>query len=145
MTTLRRSARICAVQILYPLALGERGLDRKFDARDATAKFWNHFEAPEEAKAYADTLVQGVAEHLADIDAALGRASAHWRLDRMAKVDLTILRLAAYEMLYEQQVPHEVVIDEAVELTKQFSTAEAASFINGVLGPLVDERKVRAL
>jgi len=140
MSTTRRSARVCAVQILYKLALsGELDVDH------ALKSFYDHFEAPEEAKAYAEILVRGVASHVADLDEQLGKSSKHWRLERMAKVDLTILRLAAYELLYEHDVPHEVVIDEALELVKQFSTAEAGAFVNGVLAPLVDERKIRVL
>lgn len=131
------------MQVLYPLALGPDGVNAHFEPEQSIALFWKHFEAPEEARQYADKLVRGVHQKRADIDGALGKASKHWRLDRMAKVDLTILRLAAYEMLFELDVPHEVVIDEAVELTKQFSTSEAASFVNGVLSPLVEERAVR--
>ncbi|MCC6807577.1 MAG: transcription antitermination factor NusB [Deltaproteobacteria bacterium] len=143
MSTTRRSARICAVQILYPLSLGDSGVNTHFDPEQSIGLFWKHFEAPEDAKTYADRLVRGVSGTRDEIDRALAAASKHWRLDRMAKVDLTILRLATYEMLFELDVPHEVVIDEAVELTKQFSTAEAAAFVNGVLAPLVEERSLR--
>ncbi len=143
MSTTRRSARICAVQILYPLSLGDSGINTHFDPEQSISLFWKHFEAPDDAKQYADRLVRGVSTKLGEIDKTLTTASKHWRLDRMAKVDLTILRLSAYEMLFELEVPHEVVIDEAVELTKQFSTSEAAAFVNGVLAPLVEERALR--
>src|SRR5690242_16583431 len=123
MGTTRRSARICALQILYPLALGD---GREFNPTQAIAQFWQHFEAPEDARVYAERLVRGVVGKLVDIDKALEGSSKHWRIERMAKVDLTILRLGAYELLFEPEVPHEVVIDEAVELTKQFSTTEAS-------------------
>jgi N utilization substance protein B len=123
--------------MLYPLALGEvgEGLEQEM------ASFWEHFEAPGDARAYADALVRGVAAHLGEIDEALRSASANWRLERMAKVDLAILRLAAYELLYEPEVPAEVVVDEAIELTKRFSTLEATSFVNGVLSPIVGQRQ----
>ncbi len=138
MSATRRAARVSAVQILYPLALSPT-----FDVDAAISAFYSHFEAAAEAKSYAEQLVRGVAAHLADIDAQLARASKNWRLERMSKVDLTILRLCAYELLYEPSVPHEVAIDEALELVKQFSTPEAGAFVNGVLAPLVDERKLR--
>jgi len=82
---------------------------------------------------YARSLVTGVAEHSADIDALLSGYAGDWPLARMPSVDRAILRLAAYELLYCPDIPAAVAIDEAVELAKSLSTDESPAFVNGVL------------
>jgi N utilization substance protein B len=109
-------------------------LDRAVD------EFWLHFSAPEGAREYADILVRGVVGALARLDDRLTRASTNWRLERMARIDLAILRLAAFELTESVDVPREVAIDEAVELAKTFSSDEAGKFVNGVLAGLVSTK-----
>lgn len=124
----RRKARESALALLYscditecdPVALIEEG---RYPAEG--------FEFPE----YAERLVLGVGEHLADIDALLASTSENWALDRMPIVDRAVLRLAAYEMSYVDEVPVSVAINEAVELAKAFGGEDDSSrFVNGVLG-----------
>jgi N utilization substance protein B len=86
--------------------------------------------------AYARELVAGVAAHLGDIDARLRAASRGWTLERMAVVDRAVLRLATYELAYCPEVPTGAIVDEAVELAKQYSTEDSGRFVNGVLGAL---------
>ena len=142
---MRRRARACALQIVYQLELG-RDLSPDMISepavRSAMARFWHNFEslAPDD-EAFAERLVMGVAHHLAALDQALSRCSRHWRLSRMDKVDLSILRLAAYEMLHCSDVPRSVAINEAIELAKLFSGDESASFVNGLLDQLAQERR----
>ena len=81
---------------------------------------------------FADQLVRGAVAHTTDIDRRILEHSEHWRLERMPVVDRNILRLAVYEMM-NQDTPHAVVIDQALELARRFSTEEAVSFINAVL------------
>ncbi len=88
------------------------------------------------ARAFAETLVGGTLEHLADIDAHLARALEHWRPERLALVDRLILRLAAYELLFGGETPPAVAIDEALELARRFSSEESVAFVNGVLDGL---------
>jgi N utilization substance protein B len=88
---------------------------------------------------YAGALVAGVAEHLAAIDALLRGAAHDWTLERMAVIDRSILRLATYELAQRPDVPTGAVVDEAVELAKQYSTEESGRFVNGVLGTLARE------
>jgi transcription antitermination protein NusB len=86
--------------------------------------------------AYAGTLVEGVAEHGDEIDALLRAAAHDWTLERMAVVDRAVLRLATYELAHRPDVPTGAVVDEAVELAKQYSTEDSGRFVNGVLGAL---------
>jgi N utilization substance protein B len=88
---------------------------------------------------YAGALVAGVEEHLADIDALLRGAARDWTLERMALIDRAILRLAVYELAHRPDVPTGAIVDEAVELAKQYSTEESGRFVNGVLGTLARE------
>ena len=82
-------------------------------------------------------LVEGVAEHAARIDALIDAHAANWSLDRLPDVDRAILRMAVYELLWVDDVPDAVVIDEAVELAKALSTDDSPAYVNGVLGGIV--------
>ena len=75
-----------------------------------------------------------------EIDAELVRQTAHWRLERLAAVDRNILRLAMYELIYESDTPHAVVIDEAIEIAKKFGAKDSGRFVNGVLDGFVKRR-----
>ena len=140
----RRKAREIALQILYQLDVQEQ-----LTSEQAAALFWQHFsreaappasEGGEEAnRAFADQLVRGVREHLAEIDALLGRASRNWRLERMARVDRNLLRLAIYELKYCADVPAKVAINEAIEIAKRFGTAESPAFVNGILDRCLED------
>lgn len=90
---------------------------------------------PEEAS-YLSERFQSVLDKLAEIDSILAEASSGWKLNRMGKVDLTILRLAVYEMRFDDDIPVKVAINEAVELGKKFGGDESPSFVNGVLAKL---------
>ena len=89
---------------------------------------------------YAVELVEGVTGHRDRIDRLLGEHSEGWTVDRMPPVDRAVLRLALYELLWRDDVPDAVVIDEAVELAKSLSTEESPRFVNGVLGRVLRER-----
>jgi N utilization substance protein B len=87
----------------------------------------------EDAFSYAQDLVAGTQEHLEEIDEIIRRQAEHWRLERMPAVDRNILRLAVFEFLYETDVPQLVILDEAIELAKEFGTEQSGRFVNGVL------------
>jgi N utilization substance protein B len=95
---------------------------------DADRRGWS-----DRARSFATTLADGTAEHVAEIDPLIEQSAEHWRIARMPVMDRLILRLAVYEFLYQPDTPQPVVIDEALELAKQFSTPDAARFVNGVL------------
>ncbi len=127
LTSRRTRARERALQALYQIDVAAEGID------DALAAFWKSFEPVErEVRELAETLVRGVAEHRRSIDEAIEEASSNWRLDRMARVDRNVLRLAVYELL-RTDVPVKVVINEAIELGKKFGSESSGAFVNGVL------------
>ena len=90
----------------------------------------------EKDRAYMEVKYQNIMDREAQIDALLNDASSGWKTSRMSKVDLTILRLAVYEMKFGEHVPGKVVINEAVEMAKRFGQDGSASFINGILGTI---------
>jgi N utilization substance protein B len=89
---------------------------------------------------YAVELVEGVAEHRDAIDRVLAEHAEGWTVDRMPPVDRAVLRLALYELLWREDVPDAVAVDEAVELAKSLSTDESPRFVNGILGRVLRER-----
>ena len=94
--------------------------------------------APTE-QAYMEDKYNKIQEHLEEIDNILNEKSTGWKTKRMSKVDLNILRLAVYEMKYDEDVPVKVAINEAVEISKTFGGEDSASFINGILGKVARE------
>lgn len=93
-------------------------------------------EISEEDKAYAKNKILDVLSHIEDIDAAINEVAKGWKTSRMAKVDLTILRLAVYEIRYEEDIPTKVAINEAVEMAKKYGTDTSSSFVNGILAKI---------
>jgi N utilization substance protein B len=89
---------------------------------------------PRDASSFTRELVDGVLRHKDELDALIERHATGWSLDRIAPVERSILRVALYEMLHRPDVPDEVAIDEAVEAAKELCAAEAAGFVNGILG-----------
>ena len=92
-------------------------------------------------KVFASHLAQGVEDHKPQIDALLTKYAQNWDLDRMAAVDRNILRLSTYEILYDTDTPLSVIIDEAIEVAKTFSTEDSGKFVNGILDKVKTERK----
>ncbi len=87
----------------------------------------------EEDQTYIKNKFEGIRAHLAEIDQAINENTDGWKTARMGKVDLTLIRLAVYEIRYEEDIPTGVAINEAVELAKKFGTTESPTFVNGVL------------
>ena len=92
-----------------------------------------------EAGTYARRLAFGVEEHIAQLDSMIEKHLKGWKMNRVSKVALTIMRISVYEMLYEKSVPVSVSINEAVELAKEFATKDDGSFVNGVLGAVAGD------
>ncbi|WP_390458389.1 transcription antitermination factor NusB [Bifidobacterium apicola] len=125
----------------------KRALNTLYEADEKSQDFLSLLEerkarpgAQTPLPAYAVTIVEGVAEHRRDIDEALQTHSTRWPLSRMHAIDRNILRIAAWEMLYNPDVPDKVAIDEALSLAKTLSDADAPSFIHGVLSALEQEK-----
>jgi len=124
---LRRKGRECALQLLYQVDLSptEPGVIEEL--------YWRLHPKPKEIRSYATTLFKGTTKHTKEIDEIIQKFSKHWRIERMAAIDRNILRIAVYEFLYETETPTTVVINEALEIARKFSTEESTQFINGIL------------
>src|SRR6476661_6617416 len=96
-------------------------------------EFWKQFEATDDVRTFAERLVNGVLEHKTDLDMLIGKYAANWKVSRMQIVDRNILRLGAYELLWLDEVPAKVTVNEAIELARDFGDEEAAKFVNGIL------------
>jgi N utilization substance protein B len=123
----RTKARECAFQILYQWQITGEPMSAVLEG------FWRVRSGTPAAKAMAERLATGAQACAAALDGQIQEAATHWRLDRIAPVDRTILRLGAYELAEERQTPAAVVLDEAVELAKRFGEADSPAFVNGVL------------
>ena len=102
------------------------------------SKFRSSFHLKEKDMQYISEKAQKVVEKIDEIDAMINEHTTGWKTGRMNKVDLTILRLAVYEMKWDEDVPTGVAINEAVNLAKKYSSEDGASFVNGVLAKLAD-------
>jgi N utilization substance protein B len=98
-------------------------------------------EADPLALEFAEVLVSGVREHRAEIDAAISAASEHWEIGRMGAVDRTVLRIGAFEILHQPATPLGVIINEAVDAARKYSSAECGKFVNGVLDHIAKESR----
>ena len=125
----RRKARICALQMLFQYDIARP------DVGELTNNYWEAFgdDMGNVPREFSDNLAQGAIFHIEEIDALIKRRAENWRIQRMAVVDRNILRLAIYEFLYQDDTPKTVVINEALEIARRFSTFEATQFINGIL------------
>lgn len=128
----RHRSRQRALQVLFSCDLRQQPVDEAIGAYYKTLESDDEDPTPGQPDEFMETLVRGAAGQAAAIDQRIAAKSEHWRLDRMPAVDRNILRLAVYEMS-EVGTPAPVVIDEALELARKFSTDESVAFINGVL------------
>ncbi len=123
----RRKSREAALKILYALDLN--GLS----AEQGLASYFDHFAEEGETHEFTAELVRGVMRELEALDEKIRSASQNWRLERMARVDRNILRLATYELLHVPSVPRRVSLNEAIELGKRYGAEDSAAFVNGIL------------
>ncbi len=139
---MRRRARESALQLIYQLDVARiLGTQDQTALDTAIRDYWASFEpvSPEDRE-FAERLVRGVAADIDGVDAILGNVSHNWKIDRMAKVDRSLLRLAAYEITRCPDIPRAASINEAIEIAKRFSGQESASFINGILDQLAKDK-----
>ncbi|MDD5169669.1 MAG: transcription antitermination factor NusB [Syntrophales bacterium] len=133
----RRRAREVALQVLYGLDVAEKSVD------EAIRLFWEIYKAPDEpeseilfsdkVKSFAVHLVNGTWQNREAIDTLISRSSEHWSIGRMPRVDRCILRMAIYELLYCEDIPPKVSLNEAIDLGKTYGSENSGSFINGIL------------
>jgi N utilization substance protein B len=128
----RRQGREKAFQVLYGVIFMGTPI------RPHVERTFEHFvtrqdHSSHEVNEFAWELVSGVLERMKELDEIIGYFSKNWRLDRIAKIELTILRLSAYEMLFRSDVPAKVAINEAIELSKKYGDNQSSRFVNGIL------------
>ena len=129
-TGTRHKARECALQMLFA-----SDLVRDTDCETLSRNYWKELgdqSIDDKTRDFANSLACGTVREIAAIDDRIRTRAEHWRIERMAIVDRNILRLSVYEFLFED-TPHTVVINEALEIARRFSTFEATQFINGIL------------
>jgi N utilization substance protein B len=126
--TRRSRGREVALQVLYQLEQNSG-----FKAADVRRFIERRLLGDEKLVDFTLGLISGVKEHQAEIDEMIRQVAENWRLDRMAAIDRNILRLGAFEMLFQPEVPAKVAINEALELAKRYSTAQSSRFVNGIL------------
>jgi N utilization substance protein B len=134
----RRKAREYALQMLY-----QSDLNRGNPMEDLMKDFWIGKNVPTDIRDFSALLVNGVIQSLPEIDAQISSCAENWRVDRIAAVDRNILRIAIYELLYVEDIPARVTLNEAIEVAKRFGQEESPPFINGVLDRVVRENKGR--
>lgn len=130
----RRDGRVAALQFLFAWSMNSP----KNLAEDLRV-FFEGQSQPRDHYAFGEELIQGVIEHIDDIDARIKGLAHNWEFDRIAKIDLAIMRVAMFEMIYRKDIPPVVSINEAIDLSKEFSNADAKRFINGILDRLKDQ------
>lgn len=123
----RRRGRELCLKILYQWD-SQRG-----DIEAQMKFFWKHNPTPEDVQSFASKLVMGSCKHLKKIDSILKKFSEHWTLERISNIDRNILRSAIYELLYENEIPSNVTINEAIEISKKYGTEDSSQFVNGIL------------
>jgi N utilization substance protein B len=134
----RRKAREAALQVLYQIDTAGVPAEGVEQAIDSFFELYSEAEDGE-ARAFAEKLVRGCAAQLEVIDAKIRDVSKHWRIERMARVDRNVMRLAVFELMGLPDVPRRVTLNEAVELAKRFGDENSASFVNGVLDRIASE------
>ncbi|HHZ19031.1 MAG TPA: transcription antitermination factor NusB [Firmicutes bacterium] len=127
----RRIARELAFQTLFQIDVGR-------NTPEAALKYaLDNNDLPEKSVAFLEDVVLGTCRHVKEIDELLGQFAEGWTLDRMGATDRNILRMAIYELVYREDVPISVTVNEAVELAKTYGDDESGKFVNGILGNII--------
>jgi N utilization substance protein B len=129
----RRKSREYALQVLFQLNITKQG------AIKALSQFQEHFSSDGEADEFLKRLVLGVLEHRQELDRLIEQYSENWRLDRINIIERNILRMALFELLYCEEIPPKVTINEAIDLGKRYGSGDSGGFINGILDRIQNE------
>lgn len=129
----RRKSREYALQVLFQLNI------TKQEAIKALSQFQEHFSPDGEADEFLKRLVLGVLEHRQELDRLIEQYSENWRLDRINIIERNILRMALFELLYCEEIPPKVTINEAIDLGKRYGSGDSGGFINGILDRIQNE------
>lgn len=138
MASARRKARSVALQALYEIDTAGH------DPQGVLERLFEETSLPDEVRAFAESRLEGILEHRQEIDQHIQKAAPTWPLEQISRIDLNILRLAIFEILFDNEVPLKVAINEAIELAKTFGSDNSPKFVNGVLGAVVSESQSQA-
>lgn len=131
----RREAREVALQILFQFEFIPN-----LDVQNSLDLYRSSFQSSPETLSYSQSLVEGIAAHKEQIDQLIQHHSQHWKISRMALVDLNVMRIAVFEMSFAQPaLPPKVAIDEAIEIARYYGSQDSASFVNGILDQIAQE------
>jgi len=134
---LRRESRELALQLLYAI-----DANPGYTTRETLQTFREEqTDVLHRVREFAETLVSGVQEHKSEIDSAIKARSKNWSLSRMPRVDLNVMRLAVFELMYRHDIPKKVTINEAIEIARKFGDKESPAFINGILDEIEECEK----
>jgi N utilization substance protein B len=133
--SLRTKSREFAMQMLFQWDMSQQ------DFAKLEAKFWKSAKAADKTRAFANKLFEGAAKEVASLDAIIVKHADNWRFERLAAIDRAILRLAIHEM-NGKDTPPKVVLNEAVDMAKKFSSEESGSFVNGILDAVHKSMKI---
>jgi len=132
----RRRAREYALQLLFQIDM--TGSELK---EDLIKEFWEGNNEDSEVKEFTYSIVRGTRENLSSIDEIIKNVAEHWSIERMTAIDRNILRASTYELLYKDDIPPSVAINEAIEISKKYSTEDSASFVNGILDKILKSQR----
>lgn len=139
MASNRHLGRIIALQTLYEQDFRKSCADKSFVLKDVLARNIKRYHKTLKDADFVEKLVSGVDKAQVKLDAIIQPAAAKWPLDQISRIDRITLRIGTYELLYNDEIPSKVVINEAVELAKAFGGDNSSKFVNGVLGTLLRE------
>jgi len=143
MSANRHLGRIVALQTLYEQDFRREVNDPGLDLEDVLARNIARYEETIEDKAFIESLVSGVAGKENELDDIIRPVAPEWPIEQIARMDRVILRIGVFELLFEENVPPKVVINEAVELAKAFGGDNSSKFINGVLGTVLRNQEAK--
>lgn len=135
----RRESRECALKLLYQIDLKFAFTAYESDLNKALDSLWLENELDDDGKNFAKALVEGAISNLSKIDDLISRHSTNWKIGRMAYVDRNVMRIAVFELLFLQDVPVKVAINEAVDIAKAYGDSQSGAFVNGILDNIAKE------
>lgn len=134
----RTKARECALKILYAIDITGQGPDESIDV------FWlNNEESDNQTREFADSVVRGVCKNMELIDSVITKYTTNWQLKRMAVIDRNVIRCATYELLFREDIPPKVSINEAIDMAKKYGDKDSGGFVNGVLDKINKAERVK--
>ncbi len=123
----RTLARESALKVLYRIEISKESVDSSIE------DFWTVEKANKDVMDFANDLIRGTHENLSKIDELISKYAANWEIKRIAVIDKNILRMGIFELLYRDDVPPKVAINEAIELAKKYGDVDSGKFVNGIL------------